>query len=163
MEIKEKTDNPVPQMDGNGIPPETVCFVCSGNTCRSPMAAALFNKIAMEKELDARIESAGLFANDGEAASANSVDAMKDYGIDLSGHRAKNVNAELLEQVDLALTMTASHKMALKQYLGDKVYTLCEFAGENGDIPDPYGGDLEEYKICADKIYNALLKVAEKI
>lgn len=140
-----------------------ILFVCTGNTCRSPMAAALFNKIATEKALDVRIESAGLFANDGEAASANSIDAMKDYGIDLSGHRAKNVNAELLEQVDLALTMTASHKMALKQYLGDKVYTLCEFAGENGDIPDPYGGDLEEYKICADKIYNALLKVAEKI
>jgi protein-tyrosine phosphatase len=56
------------------------------------MAAALFNKIAMEKDLDVRIESAGLFANDGEMASANSVEAMKDYGIDLSGHRAKTVN-----------------------------------------------------------------------
>jgi len=60
-----------------------ILFVCTGNTCRSPMAAALFNKIAMEKDLDVRIESAGLFANDGEAASANSIAAMKDYGIDL--------------------------------------------------------------------------------
>ena len=92
------------------------------------MAAALFNKIAMEKDLDVRIESAGLFANDGDGASKNSIEAMKDYDIDLSGHCAKTVNAELLEQVDLALTMTASHKMMLTKYLGDKVYTLCEFA-----------------------------------
>ena len=140
-----------------------ILFVCTGNTCRSPMAAALFNKIATEKDLDVRIESAGLFAPNGEPASENAVLAMKDYGIDLSGHRAKTVSSELLKQVDLALTMTASHKMALEQYLRDKVYTLCEFAEVEGDIPDPYGGDLEEYKICADKIYNALLKVAEKI
>lgn len=140
-----------------------VLFVCTGNTCRSPMAAALFNKIAMEKDLDVRIESAGLFANDGEAASINSVEAMKDYGIDLSSHRAKTVTAEILQQVDVALTMTEAHKMMLTKYLGDKVYTLCEFAEVTGDIPDPYGGDLEEYKICAEKIYNALLKVAEKI
>ncbi len=140
-----------------------ILFVCTGNTCRSPMAAALFNKIAMEKNLDVRIESAGLFANDGDRASANSIAAMKDYGIDLSSHRAKTVNGELLKQVDLALTMTVSHKTALEQYLGDKVYTLCEFAGENGDIPDPYGGDLEEYKLCADRIYKVLLKVAEKV
>ena len=140
-----------------------ILFVCTGNTCRSPMAAALFNKIAMEKDLDVRIESAGLFANDGEAASANSIAAMKDYGIDLWEHSAKSINAQLLESSDLVLTMTTSHKMALEQYLRDKVYTLCEFAEVDGDIPDPYGGDLEEYKICADKIYNALLKVAEKI
>lgn len=140
-----------------------VLFVCTGNTCRSPMAAALFNKIAMERDLDVRIESAGLFAGVGDKASQNAVHAMKNYGIDLTGHRAKNVTAELLEKCDLVLTMTASHKMALVQYAGDKVYTLCEFAGFDGDIPDPYGGNEETYKKCADKLYEVLLKVAEKI
>ena len=140
-----------------------ILFVCTGNTCRSPMAAAIFNKIAVEKDLLVRIESAGIFANEGECASANAINAVKAFGIDLSSHRTKRINAELLDNSDLVLTMTASHKMVLEQYLGDKVYTLCEFAGEDGDIPDPYGGDLEEYKLCADKIYKVLLKVAEKV
>ncbi len=140
-----------------------ILFVCTGNTCRSPMAAALFNKIAMERELPVRIESAGLFANNKEGASNEAVIAMKDYDIDLMGHQAKTITAELLEKSDLVLTMTASHKMMLEQYLGDKVYTLMEFAGMDGDIPDPYGGDIDEYKECAEKIYEALLKVADKI
>ena len=140
-----------------------VLFVCSGNTCRSPMAAALFNKIAMERDLDVRIESAGLFAGEGERASEGAISAMKDYGIDLSGHRAKNITPELLEEADLILTMTIFHMMGLSQHFGDKVYTLCGYAGEDGDIPDPFGGDDEEYKECAKKIYQALLKVAEKI
>ncbi|MBQ7985645.1 MAG: low molecular weight protein arginine phosphatase [Clostridia bacterium] len=140
-----------------------VLFVCTGNTCRSPMAAALFNKIAVEKDLPVKIESAGLFANDGDTASAEAIAVMRDYDIDLLGHHAQTINTELLEKSDLVLTMTGAHKMVLEQYLGDKVYTLMEFADMDGDIPDPYGGDIDEYKECAKTLYNALLKVAEKI
>ncbi len=139
-----------------------VLFVCTGNTCRSPMAAALFDKIAQDKDLPVKIESAGLYAKDGEGASAEAIVAMKAYDIDLLGHRAKTINAELLERSDLVLTMTNAHKMVLEQYLHDKVYTLMEFAGLLGDIPDPYGKDADEYKKCAESIYQALLKVAEK-
>lgn len=140
-----------------------ILFVCTGNTCRSPMAAALFNKIAMERDLNVKIESAGLFANEGEAASEGAKEAMKVYDIDLLGHSAKNINQELLEGADIVLCMTCSHKMVLKQYLKDKVYTLLEFAGMTGDVPDPYGKGVSEYKACAESLYAALLKVADRI
>ncbi len=140
-----------------------VLFVCTGNTCRSPMAAALFNKIAVERNLDVRIESAGIFAADGEGASNEAIIAMKKYDIDLLGHHAQSINTELLEKSDLILTMTAAHKMVLEQTVPDKVYTLCEYAGIDFDIDDPYGGDVKEYEECAEKLYEALLKVADRV
>ena len=140
-----------------------ILFVCTGNTCRSPMAAALFNKIATEKNLDVRIESAGIFAQDGENASNEAIVAMQKYDIDLLGHHAQSVNTELLEKSDLILTMTAAHKMVLFEASPEKVFTLCEFAGVDYDIEDPYGGDVEEYEECAEALYEVLKKVAERL
>ena len=140
-----------------------VLFVCTGNTCRSPMAAALFNKIAIERGLDVRIESAGLFASDGEPASNEAIIVMQKYDIDLLGHHAQSINSELLEKSDLVLTMTAAHKMVLEQSVPDKVYTLCEYAGADFDIDDPFGGDVEDYEECASQIYEALGKAAERL
>lgn len=140
-----------------------ILFVCTGNTCRSAMAAALFNKLATEKDLDVRIESAGIFARDGEPASSGAVIAMKKYGIDLLGHHAQSINTELMEKSDLILTMTAAHKMLIEPSAAGKVFTLCEYAGLDGDIPDPYGGDAREYEECAENILAALEKVAERL
>ncbi len=140
-----------------------ILFVCTGNTCRSPMAAGLMNKIAIDEDLDVRIESAGLFAAEGSPASDEAIEAMKKYDVDLSDHRAKQITPELIEKCDVILTMTAAQKMLLSEVAGDKTYTLCEYAGTEGDIADPFGGDLEEYEEVAQMIYFALQSISEKL
>lgn len=140
-----------------------ILFVCTGNTCRSPMAAALMNKLAEERGLDVRIESAGLFAGVGESASDNAIKALADMGTDLTYHRSQPVTAELLKKCDLILTMTEPQKRALEETAKGRVFTLAEYAGKDGGISDPYGSDLETYKKCAEEIYGLLERAADKL
>lgn len=140
-----------------------ILFVCTGNTCRSAMAATIMDKIAVENDLDVFIESAGIFAEEGMGASENAIKALAKYGIDLTNHRTQPVTEDLIKQCDVILTMTQAHKQVLEPMAKGKVYTLLEYAGSQGDVQDPYGGDLEEYEECAQEIYDALVDVAEKI
>ena len=145
-----------------------ILFVCTGNTCRSPMAEGLFKKIAEENsEFELNIYSGGLNASDGLHANENAVTVLLEYGVDISEHRSKNVDAGKIAEADVILTMTRAHKDMLLYLFGgaaeEKTYTLLEYIGENGDIEDPFGGDLRIYRICAKRIYNALLKAYEII
>ena len=140
-----------------------ILFVCTGNTCRSPMAAYMFDRIATEMGIDVRVESAGVFATEGEGSSSEAIIVMKKYGVDMLSHHSQPINTELLEKSDLILTMTEGHKMLLSEYAGDKTYTLSEYEGEEGDIPDPFGGDVEEYEECAERLNVLLKKLAEKL
>lgn len=141
-----------------------VLFVCTGNTCRSPMAEAMFNYIAKEKGILAEAKSAGVFAS-GKGVSQNSIDAMAELDIDISTEISKQISAEMVEEADLILTMSQSHKGAIEAMFGcrENLYTIGEFSGDGDDIPDPFGGSLEIYKACRDEIREKLLQAIDKL
>lgn len=141
--------------------PFKILFVCTGNTCRSAMAAAIMNDIAVKNDLNVLIDSAGVFANEGDTASDNAVEVLKKKGIDLSGHRAKQLTPELVDMADVILVMTSSHKQMFDGI--DKVHTLLEYAGLSGDISDPFGGGLSVYEKTAEEIQTALDIISERL
>ncbi len=143
--------------------PEKILFVCTGNTCRSAMAAALMNDIAVKNDLDILIDSAGVFAEIGAPATDEAIAAMRKYGIDLSLHRTKPLTTELIDMADIILTMTSAHKQLIYNIAPNKIFTLLEYAGDDGDISDPYGGDNDDYERTAAEIYDALVDIAEKL
>jgi len=148
-----------------------ILFVCTGNTCRSPMAEAIFNSILEQREeSDIQVSSAGIYAFENDPASSMAIEVLKnEYGIDISSHRAKVLDADDIRDSWLILAMTEDHKrMILDIYpeSADKVFTLKDYAGmKNGSsgITDPYGGDYNVYKLCAREIEAALLNVVEKV
>lgn len=143
-----------------------ILFVCTGNTCRSPMAEGILKSMLSEKD-NIQVLSGGIFAPQGAGASENAILAMREKGIDISAHTAQNINSDVIGESDLILAMTSSHKQMIIAAFGDeardKVYTVCEYADTDGDISDPYGGDIECYKMCADMLEDAIGKIYDKI
>ncbi|MCF6465036.1 low molecular weight protein arginine phosphatase [Clostridium sp. Cult2] len=144
-----------------------ILFVCTGNTCRSPMAKALLEEMAKEKGLDINVKSAGVFAFDGEKASKGAIESMKAEGLDLKGHRANIIHRDLLEEADLILTMGLSHKELLISkfdFIQGKVYTLKEYAyGKEEDIDDPFGGNIQAYNKAKEDIKEALKEMVNQL
>ena len=143
---------------------KTILFVCTGNTCRSSMAAALFKNL-IEQSGDGKaikILSAGTAAFEGQRASPNAIAVMDEKGVDLRGHRAAVLTREKIMQSDLILTMTNSHKnqvIKIAPEAAGKTYTLKEYTNisdGNTDIFDPFGQSIDTYRKSAQEIEFAL-------
>ena len=137
-----------------------ILFVCTGNTCRSPMAEALYKSITGKDAI-----SAGLSAVNGSRASEHSITVMAKRGIDIKEHLSRQIDISMLEEASAVLTMTEGHK-AMLLYAGPefsvKVFTIYEWAGKKGDVADPYGGSIEVYEECAKEL-EELIREGEKL
>ncbi len=137
-----------------------ILFVCTGNVCRSPMAACLFSHLA-DLPGGCHPESAGVAAVEGLPASAPAVNVMTSRGLDLRSHRSQPVTARLVDRAYMILTMTRAHKRAIVDRFpigADKTYLLRDFdtVSPGAEIGDPIGGGFEIYTRVSDEIDAAL-------
>jgi len=135
-------------------------FVCTGNTCRSPMAEGLL-KALLPKDCGWEISSAGVCAADGWPASDHSVTALREKDIDISGLTSTTLTPALIDEANLLVTMTEGHKQAILAAVPEskgKVFLLKSFgiAQCAADIDDPVGGSLNDYRRVRDEINAAL-------
>lgn len=108
-----------------------IMFICTGNICRSAMAEGILKKIAKDKNLKVEVYSCGIYAQDGDYATYNAIEAAKHYDVDISNHRATNIRNSKIQEMDLILCATNNHKQTvLYMYpeLIGKIYTIKEYA-----------------------------------
>ena len=138
-----------------------VVFICTGNTCRSPMAEGLSRNIFGS---GIQVESAGLASWEGEGASGQAVQVLKEKGIDISSHQSRLVSREILAEADFIIPMTKNHEIQLKgafPEFSSKIKRLGAWnrAGDSQDIRDPWGGSVETYRQCAKEIEILLYEI----
>lgn len=139
-----------------------ILFICTGNTCRSPMAEGLFKKILQEqKKENIHVSSAGIAAPGSAPASQNAITVMKEQDVDLQQHRSRQLTAGMLADADRVYVMTDQQQQilqALYPQFAKKIRLLSDTP-----ISDPFGQDVQAYRTCAEQIRQALINIAEDL
>ena len=134
-----------------------IAFVCTGNTCRSPMAQGIFNKLAEEKGLNVEAESFGVSAITGFPVSEKSVEACKEIGVDISTLTSTDAVDAEIEKYEKFYCMSQNHAAVLLQ---------CYYVPLNKieilSVSDPYGGNLEIYRLCRDEIIKSVREIIKE-
>lgn len=136
-----------------------ILLVCTGNTCRSPMAEALLRQsLAKSGDQGDNIDvlSAGVAACEGAKASPQAVRVMQDRGLDISGHESRPLNDAIVGRADLVLTLTRGHRAAILAAWPEMEGRVFTIRTDGGDVSDPIGGSVELYDECARQISDAL-------
>jgi protein-tyrosine phosphatase len=142
-----------------------ILFVCTGNTCRSPMAEAMCRKLLSQRlgckvdeleEHGVMVMSAGLSAYMGSRPTPEAVQVMRGMDVDLSGHESQPLTAQLIKHADVVWTMTRSHRQAILAQWPEAAKRCELLCLDMRDIADPIGGPVELYQQCAEQIKQEL-------
>ncbi len=142
---------------------ERIIFICTDNTCCSPMADSIFKTMPVSEAIESF--SRGLVVLFPEPMNPKVEEVLKIHGISMSGHIAKQFHSHEAAEHTLILTMTENQKMNVTKdyFVTHNVYTIKEFVGEYGDCMDPYGGNLLAYEDCYSEIVRLVKKSAYRI
>lgn len=138
-----------------------IIFICTGNTCRSPMAEGLFRAHDGERQTGLSASSAGLFTADGMPASANAIAAARELNADITGHRSRSLTADMVRNAKYLVCMTGAHYDTLREKFPEakeKIFTLLP-----EDVSDPFGASLEVYRFAAAQIDKGVQSIIERL